>query len=457
MVIIYQIMNIRSRILLYFSALSMAVLAIAFFLIYTLFYNYRQEDYQQRLKDHSIFTITSLDEFEELNQNILEALNEVSVNRLYKEKTLIFNQQKKLIYSSVDDTVIEFPNELLNELNDQNSLIERKEGEFDIIAIRYVFNKKVFYAITKAQDIFGYSKLRYLKITLIILFFVISGIILLISFLLAKQISEPLVQMATALKIINIETANLKLPTPDIKDEIYLLSERFNELLKSLQTAYAFQKNAIHHISHELKTPIAVLVSNLEMLEMETNKIQLKQGLSFIKEDSKKLGDMVNILLDIAKVESQANLSFSTIRLDEIIFECIENTKKIEPTFHFHIEIESHIESDEQVSIQGNQRLIAMAVQNLLNNCLLYAERKEATIRLKNQLNHIYIQVENPGEAISQKEQHQLFTEFFRGQHAQGKRGLGLGLALVKKILDLHKAEIHYEFFKGINRFEIKF
>ncbi len=435
----------------------MTVLAMAFFLIYTLFYNFRREEYQQRMKDHSIAAITTLGETEKYNQNILQALNEVSVNRLYKEKTLIFDQQKKLIYSSIDDTVIEFPNEILKELNEKKDLVETSEDKFDIIGIRYTFNKKVFYAISKAQDIFGYSKLSFLKYTLITLFFVISGIILLISFVLSKQISEPLVQMAAALKIINIETAGLTLPTPQIKDEIYLLSERFNELLKSLHTAYSFQKNAIHHISHELKTPIAVLVSNLEMLEMEKDPEKKQKGIIQVKEDSKKLGDMINILLDIAKVENQANLSFSKIRLDESIFECIENSKKIAPDFAIHFEMDQDIESDDDITILGNNRLIGMAFQNLINNCLLYSLKKEAHIRLKKQFKHIYIQVENPGNEIPTGEQKHLFAEFFRGKHAEGTRGLGLGLALVKKIVDLHKANISYEYEKGINRFIIGF
>jgi len=435
----------------------MTVTAIAFFLVYTLFYNYRQEEYQQRMKDHSIAAITTLGESEKFNQNILQALNEVSVNRLYKEKTLIFDEHKNLIYSSVDDTVIEFPNDILKELNEKKDIVEKSEGEFDIVGIRYKFNNKIFFAISKAQDVFGYSKLQYLKFTLITLFFIISGLILLISFILSKQISEPLVQMAAALKIINIDTAKIKLPTPEIKDEIYLLSERFNELLESLHTAYSFQKNAIHHISHELKTPIAVLVSNLEMLEMEQEDANLKNGIKRIKEDSKQLGDMINILLDIAKVESQANLSFSTLRLDELIFECIENSKKIEPKFMLQFEMDDHIESDEDISVQGNHRLIGMAIQNLINNCHSYATKKEAKIVLKKQLNHLYINVENPGEEIPKEEQDHLFSEFFRGKQAHGTRGLGLGLALVKKILDLHQAAITYEFEKGMNRFVIKF
>ena len=59
-----------------------------------------------------------------------------------------------------------------------------------------------------------------------------------------------------------------------------------------------------------------------------------------LKEDSKKLGDMINVLLEIAKVESQANLSFSNIRLDELVFENIENSNKIAPNFKFKFEID---------------------------------------------------------------------------------------------------------------------
>jgi len=321
-------MNIRKRILIYFSALSISVIGFSFLLIFAVFSNYRREEYQQRIKDHTISTITDLSEAKQLNHNVLQSMNLLNINKLYQEKTLLFNANKQLIYSSLNDTKIQFSKDLLFNLSADKPVLESREGDTDVVGVYFVFNKEVYYGITKAYDVFGYSKLEFLKYTLLVLFGLISGLILISSFALANRISKPIISMAAALKIINIETANHLLPIPEARDEIYLLTSRFNELMKRLQDSFSFQKHAVHHISHELKTPISILVSNLERLEKESDLGKIKTGINEQKEDTKILGDMINALLEIAKVETHSNLTFQEIRMDELVFDWVSEMKK---------------------------------------------------------------------------------------------------------------------------------
>lgn len=438
-------MNIRQRILVYFSALSISVIGFAFLLIYTVFSNYRREEYQQRIKDHTISTITELSEAKQLNHNVLQSMNLLNINKLYQEKTVLFNAKKQVIYSSLNDTKITFSANLLANLSPEKPLLESREGDTDVVGVYFVFNKEVYYGITKAYDVFGYSKLEFLKYTLLVLFVVIAGIILLSSFALANQISKPIISMAASLKIINMETANHLLPIPESKDEIYILANRFNELMKRLQDSFSFQKHAVHHISHELKTPISILVSNLERLENEKDQAKLMKGISEQKEDTKLLGDMINALLEIAKVETHSNLTFQEVRMDELVFDWVSEIKKIHPKFKFDVQFDEKIESVSGLSVQGNMRLLKMVIQNLLLNCVNYASDQRAQIYFRNQRGKLLIQISNKGENISMDEIPFLFQHFFRGDNSQGKRGFGLGLVLVNKIVQLHGGEIQYE------------
>jgi signal transduction histidine kinase len=438
-------MNIRQRILVYFSALSISVIGFALLLIYTVFSNYRREEYQQRIKDHTISTITDLSEAKQLNHNVLQSMNLLNINKLYQEKTLLFNAKKQLIYSSLNDTKIEFSRDLLFNLSPEKTVLESREGDTDVVGVYFVFNNEVYYGITKAYDVFGYSKLEFLKYTLWVLFGLISGLILLTSFVLANQISKPIISMAAALKVINMETANHLLPIPETKDEIYLLTSRFNELMKRLQDSFSFQKHAVHHISHELKTPISILVSNLERLEKESDQAIIQQGIIEQKEDTKLLGDMINALLEIAKVETHSNLTFQEIRMDELVFDWVSEIKKIHPKFKFDVQFDEKIESVHGLSVQGNLRLLKMVIQNLLLNCVNYASDHRAEIYFKNQRGKLLIQISNKGKNISSEEIPFLFQHFFRGENSQGKRGFGLGLVLVNKIIQLHGGEIQYD------------
>ncbi|RXK49640.1 sensor histidine kinase [Aquirufa rosea] len=437
-------MSIRQRILIYFSVLSITVVGITFLLLYTVFKNYRREDFQQRIKDHIFSTMGILAEVRELDQDIIQSMGELTVNKLFKEKTLLFDEQKKLIYSSLDDTKIEFSSDLLNELNAERPIIETVEGEFDVVGVTFRIRGKQFYGISKAYDKFGHSKLDFLRNILWVFFVIISLVILLTSFILSKQITQPIIKMASALRVINMETAQNLLPIPEKKDEIYLLAQRFNELMTRLQSSFAFQKHAVHHISHELKTPIAILVSNLENLEKEKDPVLLKKGIQNQKEDTKLLGDMINALLEIAKVETHANLSFQRIRLDEVVFDACSEAKKLYPQFKFDIKIHPNIEQEDKLEIEGNNRLIQMAVQNLLLNCIHYSSNKRAEIMFQYQYGELKILFCNEGQAISASEVPFLFQHFFRGSNSQGKRGFGLGLVLVNKIIQLHGGKIDY-------------
>ena len=451
-------MNIRKRILIYFSALSISVIGFSFLLIFAVFSNYRREEYQQRIKDHTISTITDLSEAKQLNHNVLQSMNLLNINKLYQEKTLLFNANKQLIYSSLNDTKIQFSKDLLFNLSADKPVLESREGDTDVVGVYFVFNKEVYYGITKAYDVFGYSKLEFLKYTLLVLFGLISGLILISSFALANRISKPIISMAAALKIINIETANHLLPIPEARDEIYLLTSRFNELMKRLQDSFSFQKHAVHHISHELKTPISILVSNLERLEKESDLEKIKTGINEQKEDTKILGDMINALLEIAKVETHSNLTFQEIRMDELVFDWVSEMKKIHPKFKFDVQFDEKIESVHGLSVQGNLRLLKMVIQNLLLNCVNYASDHRAQIYFKNQRGKLLIQISNKGKNISSEEIPYLFQHFFRGENSQGKRGFGLGLVLVNKIIQLHGGEIEYDSpSNSVNKFTLFF
>lgn len=438
-------MKIRQRILINFSTLSISIIGFAFLLIFAVFSNYRREEYQQRIKDHTISTITNLSEAKQISHDILQSMNKLNINKLFKERTLLFNAKKELIYSSINDTKVKFSSEILKNLSPKIPLLESHEGDTDIVGVYFMFNKEVFYGITKAYDAFGFSKLAFLKNTLFVLFGIISAIILITSFLLSNQITQPIVSMAKALKNITINEEHQFLPIPNGRDEIYLLTIRFNELMKRLQDSFSFQKHAVHHISHELKTPISILVSNLERLESEKDPIKLLIGIKEQKIDTHLLGEMVNALLEIAKVETYSKLSFQQIRMDDLIFDRVTEMKKIHPKFKFDVQFDKNIHSFNGLSIQGNLRLLEMVIQNLLINCVNYSSNHRAEISLKNQRSKLIIQISNQGKNISDSEVSYLFQHFFRGENSQGKRGFGLGLVLVHKIMHLHSGEVSYE------------
>src|SRR5690606_36118725 len=132
------------------------------------------------------------------------------------------------------------------------------------------------------------------RVILIITFIAMVIMAVVLTFYISRQISQPLIKMAAQIEGLKFDSGNQHIDIPQTKDEIHLLATRFNELMKRLNESFTFQKHAVHHISHELKTPIAVLVSNLERAESENDLDKLKLFLQHQKEDTRNLADIIN-------------------------------------------------------------------------------------------------------------------------------------------------------------------
>jgi signal transduction histidine kinase len=438
-------MKIRQKILVYFSILSITLVGISFVGIYTLFSNYRTQEFQQRIKDNTVTTLKFMAEVQQIDHELLQTMDRYTINNLYKEKLLIYDNDKKLIYASIDDTKIEYPEQLLSRLNPQNPLIEFEENSFDVVGVLFEFENQKYYGIAKAYDEFGLGKLAYLRNVLFFVFILIAAVILFSSFFLSKQISQPINRMAYELNDLNFNSQSSgTITVPSSGDEIEMLAKRFNELMKRLNDAFSFQKHAIHHISHELKTPIAKLVSNLEKLESGNDPELLKAGLKNQKEDTKNLGDIINTLLEISKVESGNKIDVGEVRVDELVFDVVEEIQILNETFSFEVQIGTNIHNEEDLRIVGNAKLIRLALVNLAANCIQYSDQPYATISISNSGTHLQIEFRNHGPVISDHEKQFIFQHFYRGENSKGKRGFGLGLVLTNKIVQLHRGTIQY-------------
>lgn len=437
-------MKIRKKMVLYFSSTTILLTGITALFIYSLFSGYRRNEFQQRLTDKIIFSLKFMDEVQQTSNNLLKHLDRITINDLYEEKMLLFDADKKLIFASLDDTKIENAEELLHRLSPKDKWIETREGNFDVIATAINLDGKEFYGIYKAYDTSGFQQLNYLKYILIGAFGFIASITLLLSFYLSKQISLPINRMAKEIGRLKLEKGNATINVPDTRDEIHYLAEKFNELMSRLEQAFAFQKHAIHHISHELKTPIAVLVSNFEKMEKEPDTTILKKQIRAQKEDTLTLSEIINALLEISKVETGNAPSMENIRIDELLFDIIAKLQSLSEHFKFRLAFEGSIDNESNLALRANPKLLMIAFTNLLENCIRYSDNNEAFLLIKPTENDILIEVKNTGSIIQLSERKFLFNYFFRGDNSKGKRGFGLGLVMVQKIVSLHHGKILY-------------
>ncbi|MBX2899283.1 MAG: HAMP domain-containing histidine kinase [Cyclobacteriaceae bacterium] len=449
-------MKLRNKMLLFFAGTFPVVLGIALLAVYFSMAEYREEEFLQRLKEKTTTTLRLLIDVQKIDHDLLRALDETTINNLYDEKILLFDSNGQIIYASVDDTAVLFPLEVLRDLKGGRDEIFYREGEYDVYAHIIEKDGDRFYAIGKANDRYGKEKLRFLVWILIGVFIFSVALEVLIAVYLSRQIAQPIVRLTQEVNNKSINNLS-QIEVPRSGDEIAVLASGFNNLLARVEQSYTYQKNLIHHISHELKTPIAVLISNIERTFNESNPQQWQDSLDFQKNGLMQMSTVITTLLDISKFETDPALVLTdTIRVDELIFSCIESLQVINSDARFEVAIHPDVTDAQELTCRGNERMLHIAFLNVLKNAIAYSADARVTVELAVHNNQVIFSIDNNGPTLSAKEQTGLFTYFFRGQNSFKKVGIGLGLVMVSKILQLHRGTIFYTVTEaGTNRFTI--
>lgn len=452
-------MKIRNKILIYFSCSIIVLSAISLYVIYILFYENREEGFQQRQKAKVNQTIKLLTEYKEMSENLSDIMDKLSIHDFYDERMMIYDSQKDLVYSSLDDLKIYKLKDVLNELSPSTTWIETSEGGYDIIGMYVEVPGAHYYAVSKALDASGFSKLYFLRNTLLAIFSAIVLLVLAVSIFLSKKISKPITDLADHLSNLNFDEDNKEVIINTSTQEIKNLVDKFNALLNRTNESMLFQKHAIQHISHELKTPVAILVSELERISSSVQQDGLKSELDEQVKKTKSLGDIINVLLQISKIEAGQKIPMQTFRVDELLFDIIESLNVINPTFNFEIEYTNNDFDESCLLLHTNKQLMKQAFINLLNNSVAYSNDNKASIKIDcSSAYTLNIFISNSGTTIDKEEEKYLFNHFFRGENSRGKTGFGLGLVLTQRIISFAKGNIQYQSTgNNVNTFLVSF
>jgi len=203
------------------------------------------------------------------------------------------------------------------------------------------------------------------------------------------------------------------------------------------------QRQFISDASHELKTPVAVIGANAEMLSREIGK---NEWLGNIQYENERMGELVKQLLDLSRAEkmetTQETIDFSRVVTGEVLaFESL--------AFDQGRIIRSEIE--EGVVVLGNQSQLTQLVSVLLDNAIRYAEGEEIEISLKQAGHDAVLSVVNDGEEIPREKREHLFDRFYRIDEARNSEGqhYGLGLSIARAVAEGHRGKISVSCQKG--------
>ncbi|WP_207531866.1 ATP-binding protein [Desertivirga arenae] len=438
-------MTLKLRFSLLFSLLFSILLATVMFTIYYLFSNFRQEEFRDRLAEKAETTVKLLIEVKEVDYQLMKIIDRNSINRLYNEKILVFNHHQELIYSSIDDAVINWTKEDLRSIKEKNTLFKRSK-ENDVLGIHFPLQDKDYYVLVSAEDKYGNNKLLYLRYLLIVASIVSVTSVWLLSFYLSKRSLAPLDRFRKDIQEITDKNLNKRLTEPVEDSEIKALSYSFNQMMDRINSAYQSQKAFTGNASHELRTPIAKILAQLENLaKRKETPDTIKNTLSSVIEDASQLSEIVTSLLLLSEINESGRPTFEKVRLDEVLFASSAQVAKLHPDFRFQFDILSGVSPDLDLEVEADDILLQIAFSNLFRNAFTYSSNKIVKCSVDHKGDQLEVIITNTGPIPKIEDTSDLFNTFTRGSNSFEKSGSGIGLSIVKRILEYHSATIAYK------------
>lgn len=237
----------------------------------------------------------------------------------------------------------------------------------------------------------------------------------------------------------NLEPVRVNFNVPN---EILPLFSGLNNLLGKLKSAFERERRFTSDAAHELQTPLASIKTQTQVAIRSGNRDEQRHALQKTVEGIDRATHLVQQLLALARLEPLAELEDkSTLELDKLT-QLILGELDLE-AHKKHIELA--LNATEPALIKGNRAAIEILVRNLLSNAIRYTpEHGQVNVDITKESNKIILSVTDTGPGISAQEQERVFERFYRGQDNQHIIGSGLGLSIVKRIAELHKANIRF-------------
>ena len=280
------------------------------------------------------------------------------------------------------------------------------------------------------------------------------------TYFLTKKTLTPLQKLTSEVSQIQAQNLSTQLAVPNSKDEIAQLTSSFNEMLTRLDNAFSTQKQFSANAAHELRTPLAVLQTNLEVFEkkQEPEMVEYRQLFTMIKEQTARLSQLVGTLLDMTNLKSVPRTDHVSLEelVDEVFCDLDPVAEKAGISIHYddsssqdwHTDVhtpDASVLNNNIRNITGSYVLLYRAVYNLVENAIKYNRPNgSVTVSVKEKNGQAMILVKDTGIGISPENQKKIFDPFFRVDKSRSRAmgGAGLGLALVDSIAREHGGSV---------------
>lgn len=264
-----------------------------------------------------------------------------------------------------------------------------------------------------------------------------------IAFLVNRVFFEPIEKLKDGMNDVSDGDFSVKIDTNSPINEVKELYDSFDLMVKELSATEILQSDFMSNVSHEIKTPVNAIEGYAMLLESE--EITPEEQQEYVEKilfNTKRLSELVGNVLLLSKIDNQAiPKNEKKFRLDEQIRQSIMQLE----TKWTDKDIELDVELD-KVEFIGNATLLIHIWDNLINNAIKFNNQGGVVkLRLTSDVDNVVFSVEDNGPGISEESMKHIFDKFYQADSSHRQEGNGLGLALVKRIVDLYDGDIGVE------------
>jgi two-component system, OmpR family, sensor histidine kinase ArlS len=430
-------MNIKTRLSVQFTLIATGILLFFSILVYYFSYTSQLNKFRENLLDSAKNTAILLINVVEVDSSLLKKIHQSTIS-WEKEEIALTDSAYNLVYSNN----VEYLSTRVMRQNSTNEpvnyfSINNKDG----VCYKHYFKNRIYFVFVMALDKSRTENLSELRGILFwsILFSIWLSVLL--SYFFSKKAIKPISQIIKSVKEINSLKLNTRLNEGKRKDEIDQLAITFNEMLTNLEIAFKNQEDFVSNASHELRTPLSVMISESDyFISRERIQKEYVNHISGLIKDLKKINALINSLLELAQINKNINITFSSVRIDEILFDAIQQVKTNYPASRIIPKIQ-YPENANDLLINGNYGLLTIALKNLIDNACKFSN-DDVIIDITITGGSVKIVISDKGIGIPSNELDSIYLPFKRASNVKFKGGFGVGLSLVNKIIEIHGATL---------------
>ncbi|WP_282629704.1 sensor histidine kinase [Empedobacter sedimenti] len=429
-------MKLKHRLTLYSIVIFSVVILIVSAIIYFSYYTQMEKKEIQSLQSKSLLAAIYYLEKDELpileHENVKNQLQKT----ISRKNIVIYNDSNQKFDGNMNENLVIEPDFIESVRKNNNDFFVT--DDFFYNGIYYHDNQGDFVVIARESKKDFNEQLQSLLHILIIVSVIGLVFIYFFSNYLGYIAYQPIVRVVEQLKERDVKNLNKPLVLKSSYAEIEDLVKTYNLLTERISQTFLVQKNFIDYVSHELRTPITALLGTLEVTNQKSRNIEEYQNVLLqLKQYTNDLHDTLDQMMLLSGAKT--NFEFETIRVDEIVWKVIENAV----LYHnAQINVDLQVENDTLLTIQGNEKLLEVAFNNLVGNAIKYSDNLPIQIQFLEIDDKLQIQIIDQGIGIDEKEINQITQNFYRGKNTQDYQGKGIGLSMSNIILISHQIKL---------------